>query len=53
MVLDLLESEMSPEYQRAFEVFMRKWEITDIHSGNVSNIYNGHRKIVDYAGWGW
>ena len=53
MVLDLLESDMSYEYRRAFEVFMRKWKITDIHSGNVSNIYNGHRKIVDYAGWGW
>jgi hypothetical protein len=51
MVLDLLESDMSSEYKRAFEVFMRKWEITDIHQANISSSYP--HKIVDYAGWGW
>lgn len=53
LVLDLLESNMSTEYRRMFEVFMCKWEITDIHQGNISCLHNGHRKIVDYGGWGW
>ena len=53
LVLDLLESNMSNEYRRMFEVFMCKWEITDIHQGNISCLCDGHRKIVDYGGWGW
>ena len=51
MVLDLLESDMSSEYRRTFEIFMCKWEITDIHNANISSSYP--HKIVDYAGWGW
>lgn len=53
LVLDLLESDMDDKYRRTFEIFMCKWEITDIHQGNISNECGGHRKIVDYAGWGW
>ena len=53
LVLDLLESSMDDEYKRIFEMFMCKWNITDIHQGNISNEYGGYRKIVDYAGWGW
>lgn len=51
LVLDLLESSMDNKYRRAFEIFMCKWEITDIHNANISSSYP--RKIVDYAGWGW
>lgn len=53
LVLDLLESNMSNEYRRMFEVFMCKWKITDIHQGNISCLCDGHRKIVDYGGWDW
>ena len=51
LVLDLLESSMDDKYRRTFEVFMCKWEITDIHNANVSSTIP--MKIVDYAGWGW
>ena len=51
-VLDYMESLMSPEYRRAFEVFMCKWWITDIHTQNVG--FKGpNMVIVDYAGWNW
>ena len=53
MVLDYMESLMSPEYRRAFEVFMYKWWITDIHEQNVALKDNGQMVIVDYAGWNW
>lgn len=51
LVLDLLESNMNDEYRRAFEIFMWKWNITDIHQGNISSTVP--MKIVDYAGWNW
>ena len=53
MVLDYMESLMSPEYRRAFEVFMCKWWITDIHSQNVALKPDGNMVIIDYAGWNW
>ena len=53
MVLDYMESLMSPEYRRAFEVFMYKWWITDIHSQNVALKPDGNMVIIDYAGWNW
>ena len=52
MVLDYMESLMSPEYRRAFEVFMCKWWITDIHTQNVG-FKGSNMVIVDYAGWNW
>lgn len=53
MVLDYMESLMSSEYRRAFEVFMCKWWITDIHSQNVALKPDGNMVIIDYAGWNW
>ena len=51
LVLDLLESTMDDKYRRTFEIFMCKWNISDIHNANVSSTVP--MKIVDYAGWGW
>ena len=52
MLLDYMESLMAPEYRRAFEIFMCKWWITDIHEQNVG--FKGNRMVmVDYAGWNW
>lgn len=53
MVLDYMESLMSSEYRRTFEVFMCKWWITDIHSQNVALKPDGNMVIIDYAGWNW
>lgn len=52
-VLDYMESMMSTEYLKTFEVFMRKWWINDIHEANVSFANDGRLVIIDYAGWGW
>ena len=35
-ILDYMESQMTSDYRRAFEVFMCKWWITDIHEQNVA-----------------
>ena len=51
-VLDYMESLMSSEYRRMFEVFMCKWWITDIHEQNVG-FKGSNMIIVDYAGWNW
>jgi len=51
--LDYFESEMDRDYLRAFEVFLCKWRITDLHQGNFSIGSPSEMKIVDYAGWGW
>lgn len=51
-VLDYIESLMSSEYRKAFEVFMCKWWITDIHEQNVG-FKGNHMVMIDYAGWGW
>lgn len=53
MYLDYFESEMGRDYLRAFEVFLCKWRITDLHQGNFSTGHPSEMKIVDYAGWGW
>lgn len=53
MVLDYMESLMSSDYRRTFEVFMCKWWITDIHSQNVALKPDGNMVIIDYAGWNW
>ena len=52
MVIDYIKSSMSYEEQRAFNVFMMKWCISDIHTQNAGFI--GNRMVmVDYAGWNW
>lgn len=52
MIMDYLEGQVSEEKIRAFNVFMAKWQITDIHSQNVG--FKGNRMVmVDYAGWNW
>ena len=52
MVLDYMESLMTPEYKRMFEVFMCKWWVTDIHEQNVG--FKGSKMVItDYAGWNW
>ena len=51
-VLDYMESLMAPEYTRAFEIFMCKWWVTDIHEQNVG-FKNNKMVITDYAGWNW
>ena len=43
---------MPSDYRRAFEVFMCKWWITDIHEQNVG-FKGSDMVIVDYAGWNW
>ena len=53
MYLDYFESEMSRDYLKAFEVFLCKWRITDLHQANFSCGKPSEMKIVDYAGWGW
>lgn len=53
MYLDYFESEMDRDYLRAFEVFLCKWRITDLHNANFSCGKPSEMKIVDYAGWGW
>ena len=52
-ILDYMESQMTSDYRRAFEVFMCKWWITDIHEQNVALRPDGSMVIVDYAGWNW
>ena len=52
-VLDYMESLMSPDYRRAFEIFMCKWWITDIHEQNVALKSDGNMVIIDYGGWNW
>lgn len=52
MVLEYIEAHIDEEKRKAFNVFMAKWWITDIHSLNVG--FKGNRMVmVDYAGWGW
>ena len=52
MVIDYIKSSMSYEEQKAFNVFMMKWCISDIHTQNAGFI--GNRMVmVDYAGWNW
>ena len=52
MVIEYVQSTMSEEQKRAFNVFMMKWWITDIHTQNVG--YVGNRIVIlDYAGWNW
>ena len=53
MVLDYIEAHIDDsESKKAFNIFMAKWWITDIHTQNVGFI--GNRMVmVDYAGWGW
>ena len=53
LYLDYFESEMDRDYLRAFEVFLCKWRITDLHQANFSTGKPSEMKIVDYAGWGW
>lgn len=53
MYLEYFESEMDSDYLRAFEVFIGKWRITDLHNANFSCGKPSEMKIVDYAGWGW
>lgn len=53
MYLDYFESEMDRDYLRAFEIFLCKWRITDLHQANFSCGKPSEMKIVDYAGWGW
>ena len=36
----------------ALDRFISKWQITDIHEGNIL-FRNGRMVICDYAGWGW
>lgn len=52
-ILDYMESLMTSDYRRAFEVFMCKWWITDIHEQNVALKSDGSMVIIDYAGWNW
>ena len=53
MYLEYFESEMDSDYLRAFEIFISKWRITDLHNANFSCGSPSQMKIVDYAGWGW
>lgn len=52
LVLDYVESQMSDEQRRLFNVFMMKWWISDIHNQNIGHIGN-RIVILDYAGWNW
>lgn len=52
LTLEYVESKMSDEQRRLFNVFMMKWWISDIHTCNIG--YIGNRIVIlDYAGWGW
>ena len=52
LVLEYIESQMSDEQRRLFNVFMMKWWINDIHNCNIG--YIGNRIVIlDYAGWNW
>lgn len=52
MILDYMESSMLPQKSYAFERFMDKWWVSDIHEANVG--FRGDNMIlVDYAGWNW
>lgn len=52
LTLEFIESQLSEEQRKAFNVFMMKWWITDIHTMNIG--YVGSRAvIIDYAGWNW
>lgn len=52
MVLDYMTAHMDVETQRAFNVFMMKWNITDIHTANAG--FKGNKMVItDYAGWNW
>lgn len=53
MYLDYFESEMDSDYLRAFEIFISKWCVTDLHNANFSCGTPSQMKIVDYAGWNW
>ena len=52
MVLDCIEAHMDNGTRRAFNVFMMKWCINDIHTANAG-ICDGRLVLVDYAGWNW
>lgn len=52
LVLEYVESQMSDEQRRLFNVFMMKWWISDIHNQNIGHIGN-RIVILDYAGWNW
>lgn len=51
-LMDYLMSTVDPELTRAFNIFIARWAISDIHSANVL-FRNGKPVICDYAGWGW
>ena len=52
MVLEYIEAHINEEKRKAFNVFMAKWWVTDVHSQNVG--FKGNRMVmVDYAGWNW
>ena len=52
LVLEYVESQMSDEQRRLFNVFIMKWWISDIHNQNIGHIGN-RIVILDYAGWNW
>ena len=53
IVMEYLESQMcSPRDIAVFEIFINKWQITDLHVGNY--LYRDNQLVIcDYAGWGW
>ena len=52
LVLEYVESQMSEEQCKLFNIFMMKWCISDIHNQNIG--YIGNRVVIlDYAGWNW
>ena len=51
-LMDYLVSFVDPDFVKAFYIFIARWAITDIHSGNIL-FRNGKPVICDYAGWGW
>lgn len=51
-LMNFLEAGMSTKEIASFETFLCKWDINDLHSGNM--LYRGDRLVIcDYAGWGW
>jgi len=52
LTLEFIESQLSEEQKRAFNIFMMKWWITDIHTMNIGYL-GGRAVIIDYAGWNW
>ena len=51
-LMDYFMSFVNPDFIQAFNIFIARWAISDIHGANVL-FRNGMPVICDYAGWGW